>query len=97
VSNMGRMFDSAYAFDQDISGWDVSNVIAMNSMFNEVKLSTANYDALLIGWNEQDLRDKVIFDGGESTYCEGAVARENMISSDKWTITDGGLDCQSGN
>ncbi|GAG56298.1 unnamed protein product, partial [marine sediment metagenome] len=38
-------------------------------MFLGVKLSTQNYDALLIGWDAQTLQNDVTFNGGNSTYC----------------------------
>jgi hypothetical protein len=62
-------------------------------MFAGVELSTPNYDALLEGWNAQNLQSGVIFGGGNSTYCTAEAARLNMINSDSWTITDGGKDC----
>jgi len=91
VTSMHQMFRNAINFDQDISNWNVSNVATANNMFSGVTLSTANYDALLIGWNSQNLQPNVPFGGGNSQYCEGATARANMISSDNWNIIDGGL------
>jgi hypothetical protein len=35
----------------------------------------------------------VTFSGGNSKYCAASAARANMLSSDNWTITDGGEDC----
>jgi hypothetical protein len=64
-------------------------------MFYNVKLSTSNYDGLLIGWNSQTLQPDVVFQGGNSNYCQGDTARENMINADNWTITDGGLNCST--
>jgi hypothetical protein len=62
-------------------------------MFYGATLSTANYDALLIGWDAQSLQSGVTFHGGNSTYCAGEAARANMISSDSWTINDAGKNC----
>ncbi|WP_299840248.1 BspA family leucine-rich repeat surface protein [uncultured Tenacibaculum sp.] len=90
ANSLSRMFQNAVAFDQDISNWDVSNITNMWLMFQGAKLSTANYDALLIGWNAQTLQPNVAFSGGNSTYCTAQAERANMIASDMWRITDGG-------
>ncbi|GAB4527815.1 MAG: hypothetical protein Fur0018_13660 [Anaerolineales bacterium] len=95
VVDMINMFAGATSFDQDLSNWNVTSLTNASLMFNGVTLSTANYDALLIGWNAQALQSGVPFDGGGSTYCAGEAARTNMISSDLWTISDGGKDCSA--
>jgi len=100
VTRMSGMFFNATTFNQSIGYWNVSNVTTMDDMFTGVQLSTANYDALLIGWstispNETPLRPNVIFSGGNSKYCNGASARSSIISTYGWTITDAGLDCSS--
>jgi hypothetical protein len=63
----------------------------MGSMFLNVTLSTANYDALLIGWASQPLSINVFFNGGNSKYCAGAAARQSITNTYGWTITDGGI------
>jgi surface protein len=93
VKDMTGMFLNAHNFNQDISQWDVTSLSFANQMFNGVTLSTANYDALLIGWDAQDLQPGVTFSGGNSTFCAGESERAHMISSDGWTITDGGKGC----
>ncbi|SNR16245.1 BspA family leucine-rich repeat surface protein [Tenacibaculum jejuense] len=90
VTRMHRMFQRATSFDQDISNWDIGQVTTLNGMFNSAKLSTANYDALLKGWNAQTVQPNLNFDGGNSTYCMAVTERANMIASDMWVITDGG-------
>jgi surface protein len=100
VTNMYYMFEDATAFNQNIGSWNVSKVTNMTNMFWGVLLSTANYDALLIGWstissNETPLKPNVGFSGGNSKYCNGATARASIISTYGWSITDGGLDCSS--
>ena len=92
VMTMAWMFLGATSFDQNIGRWNVEAVTNMQGMFADVTLSLANYDALLTGWDEQNLQTGVIFDGGDANYNSDAahLARENMISSDGWIITDGG-------
>jgi gliding motility-associated-like protein len=94
VSNVARMvsmFEGATAFDQDLGGWNVTSLIIASNMFRGAQLSIANYDSLLIGWNAQSLNPNVTFHGGNSQYCAGEPARTNMITTDNWSITDGGL------
>jgi surface protein len=100
ATNMAVMFLAATAFNQPIGNWNVSNVTNMSDMFSNAGLSTANYDALLIGWstispNETPLKPNVGFSGGNSKYCNGATARASIINTYGWTITDAGLDCTS--
>jgi len=94
VTNMGGLFFNATSFDQNIGSWNVSSVTNMGSMFFGATLSTANYDALLIGWNNlSTLQNNVSFDGGNSVYTLGGAAetaRTNLINTYSWTITDGG-------
>jgi surface protein len=101
VTDMRSMFQEAFIFDQPLGSWNVGNVTRMDNMFLGTRLSTANYDELLIGWstispNETPLRSNVVFSGGNSKYCNGASARNILdFTPNNWTITDGGLDCSS--
>ncbi len=90
VHDMEDMFKNASSFDQDLSQWDVSAVNNAFRMFEGVTLSTPNYDALLIEWNKRTLLKNVRFNGGNSKYCQGEAARNNMITNDNWMIVDGG-------
>jgi surface protein len=95
VTNMKVMFYNASAFDQDIGAWDVTALTDATDMFEGVSLSTVNYDALLLGWEAQQLQDGVTFSGGNSTFCKGESARSNLITIKNWVISDGGKDCST--
>lgn len=91
ATNLQDMFRSAAAFDQDIGMWNVINVTNANNMFNATSISTANYDALLNGWGSKILTNNVPFSAGTSKYSPaGATARQHIIDTYNWTITDGG-------
>jgi surface protein len=86
------MFYDAENFNQDISLWDVSNVEDMEVMFQNIKLSTENYDALLINWSGLSLKQNVKFGGGKSKYSTAAQnARQILEEYYGWDITDDGL------
>ncbi|WP_422105453.1 BspA family leucine-rich repeat surface protein [Winogradskyella sp.] len=98
-----NMFNGATAFDQDLGDWDISELYDARDMFEGTSLSTANYDALLIGWQtddsgvagdgDDDVPPAILFGGGNSQYCLGATARQDLIDTYSWTMVDGGLNC----
>tara|TARA_R100001443_G_scaffold54255_6_gene65744 strand:+ start:1995 stop:3107 length:1113 start_codon:yes stop_codon:yes gene_type:complete len=98
TSNMAfatKMFAGCTAFNQNISGWDVSLLTEATDFMNDCdNYSTANYDALLTAWNAQNVTDGVTINFGDQTKYTGggsaASARADLVSSHSWSITDGG-------
>ncbi len=92
VTDMDFMFAQS-GFDQDLSNWDVSGVTTMVDIFDLSALSSANYDKILNGWSQQTLQDNVVFGAEGVKYCAGSAARQSLIATYNWAITDGGEYC----
>ncbi len=91
-----RMFQRASSFNRDLGSWNIENVTNMEGMFNDVSLSTENYDSILNNWSSQNVQSSVEFDGGNSQYCESQAARQRLVDMLGWVIVDGGrtTDCE---
>jgi hypothetical protein len=88
---MSYMFANATAFNQPIGAWNITGATNMSDMFNGDALCTDNYDNLLNGWATQAVMSGISFDGGTSKYSSASAAARATLTSNGWTITDGGL------
>ena len=89
VTNMSFMFMHADAFDHDIGGWDISSVMNLSRMFDHSGMSTANFDATLIGWAAQNVQNNIELGAAGLTYSSAsAAAREELINNHGWTISE---------
>ncbi|CAM1354020.1 BspA family leucine-rich repeat surface protein [Tenacibaculum insulae] len=94
------MFQNATAFNQDLSAWDISQIdrYGMVNMLVDAGMSKDNYDATLIGWASLDTGETQIpvnvkLDA-DANYCLGETARNTLINTYNWSITDSGSDCK---
>ena len=93
VTDMSGMFINANSADPDMSSWNVSSVTNMDGMLSGSGLSTANYDAFLINFanNNASVSDvKLAALGIEYSSNDAKTARDTLESDRGWTITDGG-------
>lgn len=91
VTEMKAMFYQANKFDQNLGGWNISNVIDLSAMLVETSVSLENYDSTLIGWGSlPSLQSNVNFGAGFSQFCQSETARQFIVDTYGWTITDGG-------
>jgi surface protein len=103
VTNMCGMLTGQVNFNQDLSNWNVNSWSTasgagvppiVSSTFANFQLSTANYDALLVAWDNYTFPSWPggTVDFGNSTYSLGssaATARASLVT--KWgAILDGG-------
>jgi len=95
VSYMDGMFQDATSFNQNLGSWDVSKGYYMREMLHNCKLSIANYDSTLIGWNRQGISNKNLGLVAPLKYCKGSQARSALIARG-WQILGDKLDCSVG-
>jgi surface protein len=92
VVNMDDMFRDATSFDRNLGTWQITSLTGMKYMFSGIRLSTANYDALLIGWASQTVQMNCEFGAGDATYSAAAAdARRILTEEYLWEICDGGM------
>tara|TARA_R110000764_G_scaffold86362_1_gene167031 strand:+ start:92 stop:1075 length:984 start_codon:yes stop_codon:yes gene_type:complete len=92
VTSFYKMFEGTTSFDRNLGGWNITGIDTAEEMFKGVTLSTANYSALLIGWEAGTHNTGAVkFHGGNSQYSAGAAATARAtLVSEGWVITDGG-------
>ena len=91
VTIFNNTFYNCTAFDQNLGGWDITSMTAAANMLVGTTLSTANYNALLVGWEAQVEPTSITFHGGNATHSgAGTAARGVLTGTSSWSITDGG-------
>ncbi|WMN07245.1 BspA family leucine-rich repeat surface protein [Marivirga arenosa] len=96
VQEMTLMFSGATAFDANLGNWDISSITNMSNMLDNSGLSTANYDAIITGWAEnQETPQGITLGAANLNYCNSAASRNDLINTYGWTIQDGTNECST--
>jgi surface protein len=94
VSVYGGIFQGmGYCDIVGIDTWNVENVTNFGNFMYGSSISTIEYDKILVAWNNQNLPIGKSIYFGTSKYTIGSTAqtaRQNIINTKSWTITDGG-------
>ncbi|WP_286757343.1 BspA family leucine-rich repeat surface protein, partial [Roseivirga sp. UBA838] len=81
------VFKGATAFNQNLGQWNIANARELTDMLSNSGLSNANYNATLIGWSNQELKDGVTFGVTGLEYCNyGEAARQKLIDEKGWVF-----------
>tara|TARA_R110000868_G_scaffold230885_2_gene484141 strand:- start:42 stop:911 length:870 start_codon:yes stop_codon:yes gene_type:complete len=99
VTNMTRMFINCNALTSivGVEDFDITGLFATGGLTNFLtggKMTTAQYDNLLVKWQAQDPFNGMTPSFGASKYTGGgaaATARQDLIDIDGWSISDGGI------
>ena len=94
VTTMERAFIQNTKLDISLATFSMSNVTDLRDIFRDTNaISVANYDATLISWSNQVLKPNEQTNFGTAKYTLGGAAeaaRNTIINTYGWTITDGG-------
>ncbi len=87
--NFIEMFQGATAFNQNLGSWNIGAMSSGTNMLDNSGLSTANWDATLIGWHAQNFSFASVRDLGAAglEYCDATVQRQAMIDAGIFTFT----------
>ncbi len=93
---MDAMFEAAISFDQNLGSWDLTRTSlgGIPRMLLGSGMSSMNYDATLQGWAANPNTPANLTNFNSSiTYCAAEAARDYLINTLNWGISDGGRDC----
>ena len=99
VATMLRMFNNCNALTSLVGAEDfiitgLNSTGSLTDFLTGGKMTTPQYDNLLVKWRAQDPFNGMTPSFGASTYTGGgaaATARQDLIDIDGWSISDGGI------
>ena len=99
VTTMYQMFQNCNGLTSivGVEDWAITGLNSTNNLTNFLttgKMTTAQYDNLLVKWQAQNVLSGLTPTFGNSTYTGGsaaATAKATLGSADNWVIADGGI------
>jgi hypothetical protein len=95
VITMDNMFNSynqnvLAPFNQDISSWNVTSLETANGMLFNTSFSIDNYDKLLNGWSNQNVKSNVTFTNVGLVFSQAGLEGYNKLinSPNSWNINN---------
>ena len=87
------MFFNASAFNQNISSWNVANVVNFqNFLSGATGFTSTNLDALYNSWSAlPSLQNNVTFTASTCHTSASDAARATLTGTYNWTLEDGGV------
>ncbi len=92
VFNVEDVFRNAASYDKSFGNWNIGSIQYINGLLSGASLSTDQYDIMLQTWRQNQTARNLVINAGRSTYCQSSEARDYLINTLGWTITDGGAD-----
>ena len=92
VTNMASMFNINSNFNQDIGNWNIGAVTSISSFMSSktpATFSTANLDAIYIGWSSRPSNSNLSISFGTANYTAAGAPGKAVLLSRGWTIVDG--------
>jgi len=93
ATTMNSMFLNASNFNQNLALWNISNITNMTFMLSNSGMSQENYDDTLIGWGTQTVQDDINLGATSLNYCDGRIARQNLIDNHNWSFIADIINC----
>lgn len=92
VNSMENMFENCINFNTDISTWYLDSVTNLSKfLLNAQSFSIENYTELLKTWSQNNLNGDIIMHVYSKYDSSAALARQNLVDNNNWTIIDGGV------
>ena len=94
ANDLSHMFDNAAAFNNNLEGWDITNITDISYMLRLSGINQINYDDILSEWASQSIQPNLTLHADGLLFCNNEDDRNVLISApNNWTISGDNLGC----